>query len=714
MKTAIIGAGRNRNGIGKYISKYLHKNGANVVSVLGTTGQTAGLAAENLEEYGINAESYIDFDEMLRAEQPDAVVIASPADTHYDYLIKCIDNNVHVFCEKPFVLPQKGVAQRKLEALFDAAEKKGLVVAMNSQWPFSMHYYEKLCGLLTKESLKTFSIRLSPSCSGTDMIPDSVPHALSLLYQTCGAGELSNISIDVRSKDQMAVSFQYSCHRGEIQVTISLVKEASQPRSFSFGFNDAMVTRIIDTDSYTIFFKYGSRVLDIPDPLERSVQNFLSAVKEGRSPAIGKDIILKTQQMLDIIYQRSSQTDRKVIKNKEFDFSAKLRQAKIIDRLKAYVSWQRKNSSPGHNVKFPDFAPVSINLDLTSACNFACPHCVDSEIINVGAKLDLEKIKHSLDVLCSRGLLSVILIGGGEPTLHKYFENIVSYIKQKGLQLGIVTNGSRLEKVKKTAMLLKKGDWLRISLDSARQETFEKMHCPKTYISLDTILRKAQKIKALNPDISLGYSFVIVWKGLFVKGNELTSNIEEIPEAVHKANQYGFDFVSFKPCLIRLQDTHKESLLGSEDEGQKRKLKRAIKKYLSQAEAAAKDSVKILQSVNLKAIMDNKVDDLKQQPSVCHMQLFNTVLSPIGIFHCPAFRGVDKAKVGDSDGYSSDKMLDLTLNNTCKSLSTFKAAEECSEVGCFYHHVNWWIDEFVRSNQDVDFLDIVKDDNFFL
>ena len=714
MKTAIIGAGRNRNGIGKYISNYLHKNGATMVSVLGSTQATAMLAAKGLHEFGIVAEPYTDFEKMLTLEQPDAVVIASPAETHVDYLSRCIDYGVHIFCEKPFVIPDSGMTHDRLEVLFQTAEEKGLIIAMNSQWPFSLPYYEKICGPINKESLKKFAIRLSPSCSGKEMIPDSVPHALSILYHACGDGHLKNLSIDILNKDHMEISFEYNHSKGKTESVITLIKEKSQPRSFYFGFNDAIVTRIIDTGNYKISFQHGSRILEIPDPLEMSVQDFFFAVNGSHKPTVGRDSILKTQHMLDIICQNNSQPDQEKMKNKEFDFSAKLRQAKTIDRLKTYVAWQREKGMPDNPVTSPDFAPISINLDLTSACNYACPHCVDSGIINVGKQLDFEKVKDSLDVLCSRGLLSVILIGGGEPTLYKEFESVVAYIKQKGLQLGIVTNGSRLEKIKKAALLLEKGDWLRLSLDAARQETFDNMHCPKKDIALDSILSNAQKIKESNPEISLGYSFVIVWKGVFVQGNELTSNIEEIPEAVVKAKKYGFDFVSFKPCLVRLEDTHKESLLDSEDEAQIHTLKQTIQKNLDQAEAAAKDSVKILQSVNLRALMDNKVDELKQQPPVCHMQLFNTVLSPIGIFHCPAFRGVDKAKVADSNGYSSEKLLDLTLGNTCESISTFRADKECSEVGCFYHHVNWWVDDFVRSDKDGDSLETVKDDNFFL
>ncbi len=65
--------------------------------------------------------------------------------------------------------------------------------------------------------------------------------------------------------------------------------------------------------------------------------------------------------------------------SREHDFSAKLRQSSVVERLRAYVDWKRSGAPKG---TMPQFGPLSINLDLTAACNFACPHCVDSGIIN--------------------------------------------------------------------------------------------------------------------------------------------------------------------------------------------------------------------------------------------------------------------------------------------------------------------------------------------
>ena len=404
----------------------------------------------------------------------------------------------------------------------------------------------------------------------------------------------------------------------------------------------------------------------------------------------------------------------KKLKHKEHDFGSKLRQSSVIERLKQYITWRRNMETADADRALPNLGPISINLDLTSACNFACPHCVDSTIINTGESLKLEEIKLSIDILKARGLLSVILLGGGEPTLHKDFGEIVNYIKSLGLQLGIVTNGSKLGRVERVAHLLEKQDWVRLSLDAASQETFSKLHRPKTDVTLLEILRRAREVKLRNPNILLGYSFVIVWEGLILNENPLCPNIHEMPEAVRLARKYGFDYISFKPCLIRLQESQKESLLDSIDRKREQRIIEDIRINLHKAKRVAENNIKVLESVNLRAMMDNRVHELKRQPEICHMQFFNTVVTPSGIFHCPAFRGVENAKISESDGYVGKERFDETLQNLAHSISTFNATKECKAVGCFYHHVNWWVEKFIHSDTSVDEIEKIENDNFFL
>ena len=402
------------------------------------------------------------------------------------------------------------------------------------------------------------------------------------------------------------------------------------------------------------------------------------------------------------------------LKHKEYDFSSKLRQSSIIERLKEYITWQRNYGSGDDRNALPDFAPVSINLDLTSACNFSCPHCVDLKIINTGQYLEIEDIKRTVEILQSHGLLSIILIGGGEPTLHKDFEKIVAFIKSSGLQLGIVTNGSKLFRIANIVDLLGKEDWLRISIDAGCEETFVKSHRPKTDVTLYDILQNARDIKLRNPLITLGYSFVIVWEGIDINGHELCQNVGEMAVAAKLACEYSFDYISFKPCLIRLPDSQRESLLDKSDKSKEERITEDIKSNLQKAKDATDGKIKILESVNLRAMLENELYELKRQPKRCHMQFFNTVVTPSGVFHGPAFRGVDKAKIAESDGYTEKIKFDETQQTLAHSISTFDAGKECNVIACFYHHVNWWLEKFIHSDKNINGIEKAEDDNFFL
>ncbi|MCK5577979.1 MAG: radical SAM protein [Planctomycetes bacterium] len=413
----------------------------------------------------------------------------------------------------------------------------------------------------------------------------------------------------------------------------------------------------------------------------------------------------------------------KKLQNREHDFASKLQQASTIKVLREYITWQRDLRGGGRGQRPLQTSlprgpalrgPISINLDLTSACNFACPFCVDSDIINANGYLELADIKKTIDVLQTNGLRSVILLGGGEPTLHKDFGEITRYIKSKDLELGIVTNGTRLDKVIPVADCLKKKDWVRLSIDAAREETFQVAHQPRIKTTLSQILNKAKELKQANPAVSLGYSFVIVWEGVEINGRELIPNINEMAEAVRLAAEYSFDYISFKPCLIRLPESKKESLLYQVDQDKEEKIRQIIKVNLRQAKETAGDKIKILESVNLKAILNKETGKIKKQPGRCHLQFFRTVVSPAGIFHCPAFRGVEKAKVGAGDGYSTETKFGDTLEAAARSIATFNATKECQVVGCFYHRVNWWIEDFINSEKNVSEIEEMEDDNFFL
>ena len=385
------------------------------------------------------------------------------------------------------------------------------------------------------------------------------------------------------------------------------------------------------------------------------------------------------------------------------DFSAKLRQPSVAPTLQAYIDWRRavKNARSAGSAEppMPEIAPVSINLDLTTACNYRCTHCIDWDILNTKHKLAEADLRESIELMAGRGLKSVILIGGGEPTLYPGFAGFTRFLKDLGLKVSIVTNGSRGDRLLEVIDVFDDKDWIRMSLDSGSNELFRAMHKPTSAaVTLDAICEWVPKLKAANPAPQIGFSYIVVWSGASREEHDLHQNIHEIVMAAERAKKAQFDYIAFKPILERQED-------GAEvmnPEGatvQEREVVVEIRSQVNLAKEFGDETFKVFESTNLRMLEDGSWRDSTRQPKTCHMQALRQVLTPTGVYNCPAQRGVDKFAVGLKDAYAGQANAGPTGASVAGLLDRFDASHECRNVTCLYHDVNWWIDGLVEGEK---------------
>lgn len=393
------------------------------------------------------------------------------------------------------------------------------------------------------------------------------------------------------------------------------------------------------------------------------------------------------------------------------DFAAKLCQPSVIHHLREYVRWSiawRRDRESGKTldelVKGPDHAPLSINLDVTTACNYRCDHCVDMDILNTGIRYDHDKLKDSLVELQRRGLRSVIVIGGGEPTVYPGFEDIVRHMKGLGLKVGVVTNGSGMKKILDVADCLDEQDWVRLSLDSGTDETFQAMHKPRKAITLDQICEGIPPVKAKNPRVKLGFSYIIVWKDCEANDTKIHENVHEIVTAAERARRYQFDYISFKPFLTRAESNNAEIVGLTQEENRLGPIMAEIRKQVDEAKKLGTDTFRVIESTNLKVLENGTYRNYTDQPVHCHMQYFRQVLSPLGLYNCPVYRHVPQALIGEKHAYADGATTAETQKSTLKLIETFNARDECKEVTCLYNHVNWFIEDLIRDPAKLDAL----------
>ena len=385
------------------------------------------------------------------------------------------------------------------------------------------------------------------------------------------------------------------------------------------------------------------------------------------------------------------------------DFSAKLRQPSVVPTVEAYVAWRREvraaREAGREEPPAPDASPVSINLDLTTACNYRCTHCIDWDILNTKHRLVEQDLRASIGLMAERGLKSVILIGGGEPTLYPGFADFVAFLKELRLQVAVVSNGSRGDRLLEASRHMDEGDWIRLSLDSGSNELFAAMHKPvKKEITLDSICEWMPRIKETNPKPRLGFSYIIVWQGASREDNDLHENIHEIVGPAGRAKESRFDYTPFKPVLERQPDGA-EVMDPSKIAQETAEVVARIRAAVDEAKELEDDSFDVFVSTNLRMLEEGSWQEATRQPRTCHMQALRQVFTPMGLFNCPAHRGVEKARIADKDAYATPEEATRTNAALADILDGFDATEECAQVTCLYHQVNWWIERMIEDDR---------------
>lgn len=106
-------------------------------SIYAVGSRTLEKAEQFAEQFNIQ-KAYGNYDEMLQDDSIDVVYIATPHSNHYEYIMKSLENNKHVFCEKAITVSS--------EQLLDAvklAQEKQLVLA-EAMTIYHMPLYKKL------------------------------------------------------------------------------------------------------------------------------------------------------------------------------------------------------------------------------------------------------------------------------------------------------------------------------------------------------------------------------------------------------------------------------------------------------------------------------------------------------------------------------------------------------------------------------------------
>ncbi|MCE9543981.1 MAG: Gfo/Idh/MocA family oxidoreductase [Planctomycetia bacterium] len=256
LRIGIVGARRAAQGIGQFIARELADLGADVCAIVGTRPETLAAAAEALRAYyGPSVRGYLTLDEMLRRESLDAVAICSPHDFHAEHLAQALAAGVHVLCEKPLVFTPLADNRAVAEPLVEGFAAAGKVLMVNTQWPYTLPAFDQCYPAVRANPFERLEMLLAPAVEGLEMIPNALPHVLSMLLACAPAGgRVENIRCDKSRKDRMDVSFDYVHAVGSVAVSSRSLYCPEQPRPAGYAINGSTVARTLRLTDYSIFF----------------------------------------------------------------------------------------------------------------------------------------------------------------------------------------------------------------------------------------------------------------------------------------------------------------------------------------------------------------------------------------------------------------------------------------------------------------------------
>ena len=105
--------------------------------VYGAYNRNIDKARKFAEEFNVK-NIYENCDEMLKDKNIDIIYISTPHNCHYEYLLKAINNEKHVLCEKAITVNSK-----QLDEILELAKKKNVIV-QEAMTIYHMPLYKKL------------------------------------------------------------------------------------------------------------------------------------------------------------------------------------------------------------------------------------------------------------------------------------------------------------------------------------------------------------------------------------------------------------------------------------------------------------------------------------------------------------------------------------------------------------------------------------------
>ena len=293
-------------------------------ALLGMNGNLWAIASRKHEKalafkrkYGY-VHAYEGYGKLFNDEKVECIYIATPHAFHYELMLKAIEHEKHVLCEKSFTLNEKQAAH-----VFKEAKKKGVFV-MEAMWTRFLPVLTEVLEVVNKGGIGsiekidanfTFDVpvndenRLFNRRLGGGALLDIGIYPITLVNMVMGEPDDFETSV---VKHHTGVDIEHDIayyYEGCVARMHASFKDDSVPKAVIHGSNGSIeMTYFWETETAHIYNAHGSlaRTIHHPHPIngfEYEISEVISCIEKGslESPVVPHRVTLSILRQMDAI-----------------------------------------------------------------------------------------------------------------------------------------------------------------------------------------------------------------------------------------------------------------------------------------------------------------------------------------------------------------------------------------------------------------------------
>jgi len=184
--------------------------------------------------------------------------------------------------------------------------------------------------------------------------------------------------------------------------------------------------------------------------------------------------------------------------------------------------------------------PIHLQIGPVNFCNHDCTFCFAARSMfdaqdEPRTRIDVTRLMEIVEEMVPLGLRSATLVGSGEPTLHPRIDEIISGLGERGVDVGMFTNGSCVTDTTANA-IAKYATFVRFSLTGATREVHDVVHANGDF---ERVVENIKRIVAARtgPLPTLGSQFVLA-----------SYSAADVVKGAALAKSLGLDYFEIKPA----------------------------------------------------------------------------------------------------------------------------------------------------------------------